>query len=128
MAIDLRVNIGQTVMASLNAPSLFLLAKDLRRMQLWVPVNEADIGKIRAGQPVSFTVDEFPGEIFRGEVGKVRLNASMTQNVVTYMVEVVTDRLSPYPTANLRFELEQRTDVLLVPNSALRWSPTLDRV
>jgi HlyD family secretion protein len=80
--IDRRVNTGQTVVASLNAPSLFLLAKDLTRMQVWVAVNEADIGKIHPGQPVSFTVDAFPGEAFRGEVGKVRLNASMTQNVV----------------------------------------------
>ena len=89
--IDRRVNIGQTVVASLNAPSLFLIAKDLKRMQVWVAVNEADIGKIRPGQPVTFTVDAFPGETFRGEVGKVRLNASMTQNVVTYTVEIVTD-------------------------------------
>ncbi len=132
VVIDRRVNIGQTVVASLNAPSLFLLAKDLRRMQVWVPVNEADIGKIRAGQQVSFTVDAFPGEIFRGEVRKVRLNASMTQNVVAYTVEVVTDnsdgRLLPYLTANVRFELERRTDVLLVPNNALRWTPAPDQV
>jgi len=77
--IDRRVNIGQTVVASLNAPSLFLIAKDLKRMQVWVAVNEADIGKIHPGQPVTFTVDSFPEEIFHGEVGKVRLNASMTQ-------------------------------------------------
>ena len=98
--IDRRVNIGQTVVASLNAPSLFLIAKDLRRMQVWVAVNEADIGKIHPGQPVTFTVDAFPGETFRGEVGKVRLNASMTQNVVTYTVEVVTDN-SERPAAAL---------------------------
>ena len=79
--VDRRVNIGQTVVASLNAPSLFLIAKDLTRMQVWVAVNEADIGKIHPGLPVTFTVDAFPGETFRGEVGKVRLNASMTQNV-----------------------------------------------
>jgi len=89
--IDRRVNIGQTVVASLNAPSLFLIAKDLTRMQVWVAVNEADIGKIRPGQPVTFTVDAFPGETFRGEVSKIRLNASMTQNVVTYTVEITTD-------------------------------------
>jgi HlyD family secretion protein len=120
--IDRRVNIGQTVVASLNAPSLFLIAKDLKRMQVWVAVNEADIGKIQPGQPVTFTVDAFPGETFRGEVGKVRLNASMTQNVVTYTVEIVTDnsngRLLPYLTAN----------VFLVPNAALRWKPAPDQV
>ena len=68
--VDRRVNIGQTVVSSLNAPSLFLIAKDLTRMQVWVSVNEADIGNIHPGQPVSFTVDAFPGQTFRGEVGK----------------------------------------------------------
>lgn len=125
--IDRRVNIGQTVVSSLNAPSLFLIAKDLKRMQVWVAVNEADIGKIRPGQPVSFTVDAFPGETFHGEVGKVRLNASMTQNVVTYTVEIVADnssgRLLPYLTANVQFELNRLHSVLQVPNAALRWTP-----
>jgi len=126
--IDRRVNIGQTVVASLNAPSLFLLAKDLTRIQVWVAVNEADIGRIHPGMPVHFTVDAFPGETFRGEVGKVRLNAAMNQNVVTYTVEISTDnsngRLLPYLTANVEFELEQVANSLLVPNAALRWSPT----
>ena len=130
VVIDRRVNIGQTVVASLNAPSLFLIAKDLTRMQVWVAVNEADIGKIRPGLPVRFTVDAFSGETFRGEVGKVRLNASMTQNVVTYTVEVVTDnsggRLLPYLTANVQFELERRPNVLRVPGTALRWTPQPD--
>ncbi len=125
--IDRRVNIGQTVVASLNAPSLFLLAKDLKRMQVWVAVNEADIGKIHPGQPVTFTLDAYPGETFRGEVGKVRLNATMTQNVVTYTVEVITDnssgKLLPYLTANVKFLLDSRNGVLLVPNAALRWIP-----
>jgi len=125
--IDRRVNIGQTVVASLNAPSLFLLAKDLRRMQIWVPVNEADIGRIAPGQPVRFTVDTFPDSVFQGEVRKVRLNASMTQNVVTYTVEVSTDnrdgRLLPYLTANVKFIIGTCTGALLIPNAALRWSP-----
>ncbi len=125
--IDRRVNIGQTVVASLNAPSLFLIARDLRRMQLWVAVNEADIGSIRPGQPVRFTVDAFPNRSFEGEVGKIRLNASMTQNVVTYIVEVITDNsdgaLLPYLTANARFLLEERQNVLLVANAALRYTP-----
>ncbi|MCX5892421.1 MAG: efflux RND transporter periplasmic adaptor subunit, partial [Deltaproteobacteria bacterium] len=89
--IDRRVNIGQTVVSSLNAPSLFLLAKDLNRLQVWVSVNEADIGRIKPGQPVAFTVDAQPGVVFPGKVGKIRLNATMTQNVVTYTVEVDTD-------------------------------------
>jgi len=126
--IDRRVNIGQTVVASLNAPSLFLIAKDLTRMQVWVAVNEADIGKIQQGQPVTFTVDAFPGETFQGQVAKIRLNASMTQNVVTYTVEIATDnrseRLLPYLSANVQFELNRRSDVLLVPTAALRWRPS----
>jgi len=130
--IDRRVNIGQTVVASLNAPSLFLIAKDLTRLQVWVAVNEADIGKIHPNQPVTFTVDAFPGETFRGEVGKIRLNASMTQNVVTYTVEIVTDnangRLLPYLTANVRFELARASGVLRVPNAALRWKPKAEVV
>jgi HlyD family secretion protein len=125
--IDRRVNIGQTVVASLNAPSLFLIAKDLRRMQVWVSVNEADIGSIHPGQSVSFTVDAYPGETFHGEVGKVRLNATMTQNVVTYTVEVTTDnssgKLLPYLTANAKFLVDERHHVLVVPNAALRYTP-----
>jgi HlyD family secretion protein len=126
--IDRRVNIGQTVVASLNAPSLFLLAKDLREMEIWVAVNEADIGKIKPGGAVTFTVDAFPGQVFRGEVDKIRLNAGMTQNVVSYTVVVVTNNdnglLLPYLTANVTFELDQRNNVLTVPKSALRWSPS----
>jgi HlyD family secretion protein len=130
--IDRRVNIGQTVVSSLNAPSLFLIAKDLTRMQVWVAVNEADIGKIHPGLPVTFTVDAFPGQTFRGTVGKVRLNASMTQNVVTYTVEIITDnkdgRLLPYLTANVQFELRNIHNVLRVPNAALRWIPQRDQI
>ncbi|MGQ9920153.1 MAG: efflux RND transporter periplasmic adaptor subunit [Desulfobacca sp.] len=130
--IDRRVNIGQTVVASLNAPSLFLIAKDLKRLQIWVPVNEADIGNIRIGQPVSFSVDAFPQDTFAGQVSKIRLNATMTQNVVTYTVEVTFDnsdgRLIPYLTANVKFLVDTRQDVLLVPNAALRWKPQPDLI
>lgn len=126
--IDRRVNIGQTVVASLNAPSLFLIARDLRRMQVWVPVNEVDIGKIKAGMPVSFTVDTFPGRKFKGTVGKVRLNASMTNNVVTYVVEVNTGNadgaLLPYLSASVKFETGRLAKSLLVPNAALAWEPS----
>jgi HlyD family secretion protein len=130
--IDRRVNIGQTVVASLNAPSLFLIAKDLKRIQVWVSVNEADIGRIHPGQPVTFTADAHPGVIFTGEVGKVRLNATMTQNVVTYTVEVNTDnsdgKLLPYLTANVKFIVGDRRDVLVVPNAALRWRPQPEQI
>lgn len=130
--IDRRVNIGQTVVASLNAPSLFLIAKDLTRIQVWVSVNEADIGLVQPGQPATFTADAYPGEVFTGEVGKVRLNATMTQNVVTYTVEVNTDnsngKLLPYLTANVRFIVGERHNVLLVPNAALRWIPQPEQI
>jgi HlyD family secretion protein len=130
-----RVNIGQTVAGgSLNTPSLFLIAKDLKKMQVWAQVNEADIGRIRSrpDMPVRFTVDAYPGEVFHGKVAQIRLDAQMTQNVVLYTVVVAFDnsdlRLLPYMTANLQFEVEERNDVLLVPNAALRWKPRLEQV
>jgi len=130
--IDRRVNIGQTVVASLNAPSLFLIAKDLTKMQVWASVNEADIGHIRMDMPVRFTVDAYPGQMFRGKVTQIRMNATMTQNVVTYTVVVTTDnsngKLLPYLTANVQFEMDQRSDVLLVPNAALRWKPQASQI
>jgi HlyD family secretion protein len=126
--IDRRVNIGQTVVASLNAPSLFLIARDLTKMQIWAAVNEADVGRIKPGAPVTFTVDAFPGRAFQGVVGKVRLNAAMSQNVVLYTVEINIDNpenvLLPYLTASVRFQLNRATGALLVPNPALRWSPS----
>jgi HlyD family secretion protein len=125
--VSRRVNVGQTVVSSLNAPSLFLIAKDLKRIQVWVPVNEADIGQIQIGQDVAFTVDTFPNITFKGKVGKIRLDATMTQNVVTYTVEVNTDnsngKLLPYLTANLQFQAGKHQNVLLVPNNALRYTP-----
>jgi HlyD family secretion protein len=127
-----RVNVGQTVVASLNAPSLFLIAKDLRNMQVWASVNEADIGRIDIGCLVHFTVDAFPGETFRGKVVQVRLNAQSSQNVVTYTVIIWTDnsemKLKPYLTANVQFEIDTHDDVLQVPNTALRWRPKLEQV
>jgi len=127
IVIDRRVNIGQTVVASFNAPSLFLIAKDLKRMEVWATVNEADIGKIQPGQDVTFTVDAYPEESFTGKVIKVSLNASVTQNVVTYIVIVSTDnsknKLLPYLTANVKFEVAKKNDVFMVPNAALRWMP-----
>jgi HlyD family secretion protein len=125
--VDRRVNIGQTVVAALNAPSLFLIAKDLSRMQVWASVNEADIGRIRKGMAVQFTVDAYPQEKFEGRVKQIRLNAQMTQNVVTYTVVIETGnpdgKLLPYLTANVLFHVEKRSGVLLVPNAALRWTP-----
>lgn len=126
--IDRRVNIGQTVVSSLSSPSLFLIAKDLTQLQIWAAVNEADVGSIFEGQPVKFTVDAFPNQTFDGKVGRVRLNATMTSNVVTYTVEINTDnsggKLLPYLTANAWFETGRKEKALLVPNAALRWAPT----
>jgi HlyD family secretion protein len=101
-------------------------------LQVWASVNEADVGNIRPGQPVGFRVAAFPGERFEGKVIQVRLNAAMTQNVVTYTVVVGTDntdgRLLPYMTAALDFEVQRRTSVLRVPSAALRWQPALSQV
>ncbi len=130
--IDRQVNIGQTVVSSLSATSLFLIAKDLKNIQTWLSVNEADIGSISPGQQVSFTVDAFPNQVFHGQVGKIRLNATMTQNVVTFTVEVNTNnddgKLLPYLTANAKFHIGRRTGVLLVPNAALRWTPLPNQI
>ena len=130
--LDRRINIGQIVVASLNAPSLFLIAKDLGRLEIWSSVNETDIGSIHVGQKVHFTVSALPHDTFQGKVSQIRLNASMTQNVVTYTVVVEVDNLSgrllPYLTARIQFELEARKGVLLVPNAALRWQPKVQSI
>jgi HlyD family secretion protein len=132
VVIDRRVHVGQTVVAGLDAPSLFLLGSDLDQLEIWASVNEADLSAIRAGQRVDFTVDAFPDRTFTGEVAKIRLNARMTQNVVTYTVVVVCNnperKLLPYMTANLKFEVARREQVLLVPSRALRWRPALEQV
>ena len=111
--LDRRVNVGQTVVASLNAPSLFLIAKDLRRMQVWASVNEADIGRIRVDMPVRFTVDAYPGANVSRQSAPNPHERHMTQNVVTYTVVVTTDnssgKLMPYLTANVQFEVDQRS-------------------
>ena len=125
--IDRRVSVGQTVVSNMSASSIFLIAKDLKKMQVWASVNEADIGDIKVGMPVIFTVDTFPGRRFRGNVLKVRLNATMSQNVVTYVVEISADNkdgtLLPYLTANVRFIKASRNNVLTVSNAALRFQP-----
>jgi len=131
VVVDRRVNIGQTMVSSMSAPSIFLIAKDLKRIQVWASVNEADIGNIHPGQPVTLTVDTFGDQVFHGIVGKIRLNATMSQNVVTYTVEVNCDnsdgKLLPYLTTNLQFEIGRREKVLLVSNASLRWTPRFNR-
>ncbi len=127
-----RVNVGQTVVAGLNAPSLFLLARDLSRMQVWAAVNEADIGDVHVGQMVTFKVDAYRDHVFHGKVSQIRLDASMVSSVVTYGVVVDVDntdgKLLPYMTAKLQFEVARRERALLIPNQALRWHPTWEQV
>jgi HlyD family secretion protein len=127
IVIDRRVDVGQTVVSNMSASSLFLLAKDLKKMEVWVAVNEADIGHIHKDQAVTFTVDAYPGVTFTGTVNKTRLNATMSQNVVTYTVEITTEntegKLLPYLTASVKFEIDHKQNVLIVPNAALRWRP-----
>ena len=122
-----RANIGQNVGPEPNAPSLFLIAKDLKKMQIWASVDEADIGVIKEGITASFTVDAFPNEEFKGKVIQIRKDAQRIQNVVEFTVVLVFDnsdlKLMPYMTANIRFEIDTHKDVLLVPNAALRWKP-----
>src|SRR5439155_22507201 len=88
VVIARRVTLGQTVQSSFNTPSLFLLARDLRRLKVWVSVNEADLGSVRVGQKVTFTVDAYPHDAFEGKVDRIRKDATMSQNVVTYTVQV----------------------------------------
>lgn len=130
--IDRRVNVGQTVVSGLTASSLFLIAEDLKKLEIWAAVNEADIGSVRKGQRVLFTVDAYPGETFTAFVKEVWLNAQMTQNVVTYPVCITVDnsdeRLYPYMTANVRIEVAQRDNAMMVPNAALRWKPLMPQV
>jgi HlyD family secretion protein len=123
------VDVGQTVAASLQAPTLFTIANDMTKMQVLASVDEADVGQIRQGTEANFTVDAFPGETFSGKVSQVRLNAQALQNVVTYtaVIEVSNPalKLRPGMTTNITFPVQQREDVLTVPNAALRFKPNL---
>lgn len=126
------VNIGQTVVSSMSASSLFYIATDLSKLKIWAAVNEADIGSIRKGQEVLFTVDAFSGRKFKGTVDKIRLDATMTSNVVTYIVDIDVPNpdklLIPYLTANVQFVVEDIRDAFLVSNAALRFRPETELV
>ncbi|MCC8364116.1 efflux RND transporter periplasmic adaptor subunit [Lysobacter sp. A6] len=121
---------GQTVAASLQAPVLFQIAEDLSKMEIVLQIDEADIGQVKSGQGVNFTVDAFPDRAFRGKVQQVRLSATNTNNVITYPVVVSVDNadgvLLPGMTANAEIEVSRRDDVLKVPNAALRFKPADD--
>ena len=125
--INRQVDVGQTVAASFQTPTLFQIGKDLTQMQIDSTVSEADIGQIKVGQPVKFRVDAFPDTEYSGAVRQVRLNATTQQNVVTYNVVVNVANpdlaLMPGMTANLRVLVETRPNVLRVPTTALRFRP-----
>ncbi|MCZ7654283.1 MAG: efflux RND transporter periplasmic adaptor subunit [Rhodocyclaceae bacterium] len=127
VVVDRQVDIGQTVAASFQTPTLFKIAQDLTEMQIHTTFAEADIGSIRVGQPVRFNVDAFPNRNFRGKVKQIRLNPTTQQNVVTYNVVVEVDNpdqlLLPGMTAYVSIAVAHRKDVLTVPNAALRFRP-----
>ena len=128
VVISRNVDVGQTVAASMQAPTLFVIARDLTRMQVRASVNEADIGVIQSGQPVIFRVDAYPEDEFAGTVAQVRLQPVVEQNVVSYMTIIDVPnaelKLKPGMTANVTVEIARNADVLRVPNAALRFQPT----
>jgi len=127
VVVDRSVDVGQTVAASLQTPTLFKIAQDLSKMQIDANFAEADIGNIRVGQTVRFTVDAFPSRNFKGLVKLIRLNPTTVSNVVTYDAVINVDNpeqiLLPGMTAYVSIAVAERKDVLLVPNAALRFKP-----
>jgi HlyD family secretion protein len=128
VVVDREVDVGQTVAASLQTPTLFKIAQDLSKMQIDSNYAEADVGSIRVGQTVRFTVDAFANRHFLGEVRQIRLNPTTVSNVVTYDVVVNVNNpeqiLLPGMTAYVNIAVAERKDVLLIPNAALRFKPT----
>jgi HlyD family secretion protein len=128
LVISRNVDVGQTVAASMQAPTLFVLAADLTKMQVVANLDESDVGRIRPKQVVTFRVDAYPNDTFHGSVSQVRLNPIIQQNVVTYatVIDVPNNelKLKPGMTANVNVEIARSSDVLRVPNSALRFRPT----
>src|SRR6185436_15068354 len=121
------VNVGQTVAASLSAPTLFTIANDLTKMQVIANIDQADIGLVEQAKSVKFSVDAFPGKDFEGKIEEMRLNPVNVQNVVTYnvVIDVANPQqtLKPGMTANLTIMIDERNNVLKVPNAALRFTP-----
>ena len=127
IVISRNVDVGQTVAASLSAPTLFTIAQDLTKMQVDTSVAEGDVGKIQPDTAVTFTVDAYPGQRFQGKVRQVRDAATTVQNVVTYDAVIDVDNskrlLKPGMTASATFTPAERDDVLRIPNAALRYRP-----
>ena len=130
--INRNVNVGQTVAAGMNAPLLFQIARDLTKMQVECAITEADIGKLKEKQAVTFKVDAFPNETFTGTVEQVRINPVITQNVVTYITIISVAnperKLLPGMTATTTIVVGEAVNVMLVPNSALRFSPPPEEI
>jgi HlyD family secretion protein len=128
VVVSRNVDVGQTVAASLAAPTLFLIAQDLTKMQVDTNVSEADVGRVRVNQPATFTVDAYPGRTFTGNVTSVRKAPINVQNVITYdaVIGVSNSDLNLFPgmTANVKILVNQRLNVLKVPNAALRYQPS----
>jgi HlyD family secretion protein len=131
IVVSRNVDVGQTVAASLQAPVLFLIANDLSKMQVDTNVSEGDVGNVWVGQDVTFSVDAYPTRRFKGTVQQVRNAAIMVQNVVTYDAVVGVDNkdllLKPGMTANVEFLVSEKSDVLKIPNAALRFRPPSER-
>ncbi|WP_377809327.1 efflux RND transporter periplasmic adaptor subunit [Azospirillum sp. A29] len=127
VVVNRAVSTGQTVAASLSAPTLFTIAQDLRQMEVLANIDEADIGRVREGMAVRFTVNAFPGDSFTGRVAQVRLAPKEDQTVVTYIVVITVEnpelRLLPGMTANLRITVDERPSAVKLPNAALRFRP-----
>jgi HlyD family secretion protein len=127
--VNRSIDIGQTVAASLQAPTLFTIALDLTKMQVYAKTDEGDVGQIRPGHSADFQVDAFPKEIFHGVVRQVRMNATSVQNVVTYDTIVDFDnpemKLFPGMTAYVSIPVAAVTDAVKIPNAALRYKPDL---
>lgn len=127
VVVQRNVELGQTVAASLQAPELFRIADDLSKMEISANIDETDVGRIKPGQRVTFTVNAFPGRTFEGVVKQVRLGSQTVSNVVIYTtiisIENPRRELLPGMTANLRVETERRENVIRIPNAALRWRP-----
>ena len=123
---------GQTVAASFNTPELFSIAKDLKDMRVIADIDEADIGEVKEGEPVTFTVDAFPNDTFEGVVTQVRQEATTTNNVVTYEVVISAPnadlKLKPGLTANVTIYTAEKNNVLSVPSKALRYTPTVETI
>lgn len=130
LVISRNVDVGQTVAASMSAPTLFVLAADLTKMQVLASLDESDVGRIRPGQAVRFRVDAFPTDEFTGNVTQVRLQPTTVQNVVTYQTVIDVPnpdlKLKPGMTANVNIEIARRSNVIRVPNTALRFRPTAE--